>query len=216
MSTTRPATIPATTMPGGTAPVAASSSNSCQVSIPDYDVLRQQNISKINTYYNTLLDSYTKNYTDYATQSASSNINDRTYANTTLKPKVADYNTQVINISQALIDNVNQDTDLVSEQKNELQSKTQSIDTMIDNMKLLNDKDTEMTVLSNSRQDSLNSTQSGTSDMQFNTYIYIGINILLVLSIVGLIIYLVYSSYSVKSNNNSNKNNLYKNIVTNN
>lgn len=212
-------TIPATTMSGATAPTAASSassSNSCQVSVADYDVVRQQNISKINTYYNTLLDSYTKNYTDYATQSASSNVNDRTYANTTLKPKVANYNTQVINVSQELINSVNQDTDLIIEQKNELQTKTLSIDNMIDNIKLLNDKDTEMTVLANSKQDSLNSTQSGTSNMQFNTYIYIGINILLVLSIIGLIIYLVYSNYSVKSNNNSNKNNLYKNIVTNN
>jgi len=208
-------TIPQTTF-GATAPTAApqtDETSSCQVTIPDYSVLRQQNIKKINDYYNTLLSSYTKNYSDYATQSASSNINDRTYATSTIMPIVKDSNTQIINLSQTMINNVNQDNDLISDQKDELTKKSLQIDTIMSNIKLLTDKDTEMTVFSGARQDSLNSTITSAEDMKFTTYIYIGISILLVLLIIGLIIYLVYSNFT--STSNKSNNNLYKNIAKN-
>ena len=190
---------------------------SCQVTIPDYNDLRYQNIKKINTYYKTLLDSYTKNYTDYATQSASNNVNDRTYATTTIMPNVQNSNSQIINLSQAMINNVNQDNDLILEQKKTLVEKMDEIDSIITNINLLSDKDTEMTVLTGAKQDSLNSTTSSKEDMQFTTYIYIGVCILLVIIIIGLIIYLVYSNFTSKeSSNNSKSNSLYKNINTNN
>jgi len=195
-------TIPQTTF-GATAPTGTSQSDSCQVTIPDYTVLRQQNIAKINDTYNTLLSSYTKNYSDYAAQSVG-NINDRTNATTIIMPKVKDANTQIINLSQTMINNVNQDTDLINDQKNQLTSKMAEIDSLLNNINLLTDKDTEMTVLTNAKQDSLNSTTTGSEDMQFNTYVYIGISILLVLTIIGLIIYLVYSTYTTKTNNTSN------------
>jgi len=210
-------TIPQTTF-GATAPTAApqtDETSSCQVTIPDYSVLRQQNIKKINDYYNTLLSSYTKNYSDYATQSASSNINDRTYATSTIMPIVKDSNTQIINLSQTMINNVNQDNDLISDQKDELTKKSLQIDTIMSNIKLLTDKDTEMTVFSGARQDSLNSTITSAEDMKFTTYIYIGISILLVLLIIGLIIYLVYSNFTSTSTSNKSNNNLYKNIAKN-
>lgn len=75
-NTTRSSTIPTGTIAG-----------SCQESVPDYKTLRSQNFNTINNYYQDLLNNYTKNYTDYTTQKNSSNINDRTYAETTLKPK---------------------------------------------------------------------------------------------------------------------------------
>lgn len=192
-----------------------SSSGSCNIGIPDYTVLRQQNLDKVNTYYNTLLSSYTQSYKDYSTQIASTNVNDRTYANTTLKPNVQNYNKQIINVSQSMIDNVNQDTDLIMQQKDELLNKTRSIDTIMNNINMLKDKDNEMTVLSNARKDSLNSTQSGAEDMKFNTYIYIGINILMVLCVIGIVIYIVYSNYSVSKNNNRTTNNAHRNIMVN-
>ena len=188
--------------------------SSCQVTIPDYSVLRQQNITKINNYYSTLLSSYTKNYSDYATQSASSNINDKTNAKTIIMPKVKDNNTQIINLSQAMINNVNQDTDLINNQKNDLTSKMDVIDSIITNIGLLSDKDTEMTILTGAKQDSLASTTSSKDEMQFTTYIYIGICILLVILVIGLIIYLVYSNYTSKTSETNKNNNLYKNIDT--
>jgi len=203
---------------GATAPTASpgTETSSCQVTVPDYSVLRQQNISKINDYYNTLLSSYTSSYSEYAKQSTSNRINDRTYASTTIMPKVKDSNTQIINLSQTMINNVNQDNDLINEQKDELTKKTTQIDTLMSNINLLTDKDTEMTVLNGAKQDSLNSTATGAEDLQFTTYVYIGISILLVLLIIGLIIYLVYSSYSSTDNKSNNKlNNVHKNISTN-
>ena len=88
-------------------------------------------------------------------------------------------------------------------------------------MKILKDKDTELLVLSASREDSLSSTKSGSDDKQFITYIYIGINILLVCLVIGLIIYLVYSNYSHKSSNlvnttnNVSRTNMKTNMKTN-
>ncbi len=226
MATTRPNTTRSNTLPITTssnpsptrntsAASASSASGSCNIGIPDYTVLRQQNLDKINNYYTTLLSSYTQSYRDFTTQSASSNVNDRTYANTTLKPKVENYNKQIINVSQSMINNVDQDTDLIMQQKDELLNKTRSIDTILNNINMLKDKDNEMTVLSNARRDSLNSTKSGTDDMNFNTYIYIGINILMVLCVVGIVIYIVYSSYSVSKNNNRSGNNVHRNIRVN-
>jgi len=200
-------TIPNTTNPQTTSP-STQPTDSCQISIPDYSTLRTQNIAKINDYYNTLLSSYTKNYTDYSTQSVSANVNDRTYADKTLKPKVIDYNKQVINLSQTLINNVNQDTDLITDQKNQLADKMADIDTLMDNIKMLKDKDSEMTVLASGRLDSLMTTKTGTEDMQFTTYIYISISVLLVLLIIGLIVYLVYTNYRI--NNNTNTSNSVK------
>ena len=196
-----------------TAPTEAASS--CNIAIPDYKTLRLNNITKINDYYNTLLASYTKNYTDYSTDSVSGNTSDRINAETILKPKVANYNTQIIKLSQSLIDSVNQDTDLILAQKDQLLKESQQVDTLINNINLLKDKDTEMTILSTSRNDSLTFTKSGSDNIQFMTYVYIGINILLVLIIIGLIIYMVYSNYT-SSSGNSSKNNTYRNIITNN
>jgi hypothetical protein len=210
MSATLPNTTSASTIPIS---AQASSSGNCNISIPDYTTLRQQNLDKINNYYNTLLSSYTQNYRDFSSQSASSNVNDRTYANTTLRPKVQNYNTQIINVSQSMIDNVNQDTDLIMEQKNQLLDKTNQIDTLMNNIKLLKEKDNEMNVLSRARNDSLNSTKTGTEDMNFYTYIYIGINILMVLCVIGIVIYIVYSNYSTVSGNNTRINNVHRSIM---
>jgi len=210
-------TIPITTRmaAGASGATTATGPSSCQVNIPDYTVLRQQNIAKINDYYKTLLDSYTKSYTDYTTQ-RTGNLVDKQNAEAILKPKVVNYNTQVINVSQAMINSVNQDTDLIAEQNSELESKTEKIDTIMANIKILKDRDTELDVLTGSRNDSLSSTKTGVEDMQFNTYVYIGICVLLVLIIIGLIIYLVYSSYSSSSKNNTTSSNASKNTTTNN
>jgi hypothetical protein len=184
------------------------------IAIPDYTTLRQKSLNQINTYYQTLLGSYTKNYQDFSTNSASSNINDRKYATTTLKPKLNNYNTQLINLSKNMINNVNQDMDLIGAQKDELLTKTRQIDTIMNNITLLKDKDNEMTVLTGSRKDSLESAKDGGNEVNFTTYIYIGINVLFILIVLGLVIYIVYSSYS--ANQNKSSNNMYRGIAINN
>ena len=217
-TTTRIQPPPAVTMGATTTGTTTmnTSAGSCDIAIPDYTTLRQQNLDKINEYYNTLLSSYTQSYRDFTTQSASSNVNDRTYANTTLKPKVQNYNTQIINVSQSMIDNVDQDTDLIMQQKDQLLEKTNQIDTIMNNIKLLKEKDNEMNILVRARNDSLNSSKTGTDDMSFYTYIYIGINILMVLCIIGIVIYIVYSNYSGGYGMNSTRmNNAHRLIARN-
>ena len=193
------------------------SKKECSVNIPDYSVLRQKNLEKINNYYTDLLDTYTSTYADFNTQLSSANVNDRTYANTKLKPKVENTNIQMINLNQNMIDTVNKDTDLILDQKNQLQERTKNIDTLISNITLLKDKDNELTVLKGARNDSLNSTTEGAEGIQFTTYIYMGINILLILLILGLIIYIVYSNYgsSMTGKPGNNTNNIHKSISKN-
>lgn len=197
-----------------------SSGRICSVNIPDYSVLRKNNLEKINDYYSTLLDTYTTTYTDFNTQLSSANVNDRTYANTKLKPKVENTNSQMINLNQEMIHSVNRDTDLILDQKNQLQERTKSIDTLISDITLLKDKDNEMSVLKGARTDSLNLTTEGAEGMQFTTYIYMGINILLVILVLGLVIYIVYSNWELNLSSgkyrNTNTNNAHKLIMKNN
>lgn len=224
-ATTRATTIPQTTSATTAANTiattipntadAGSSEGSCgDIYIPDYSVLRQQNLDKVNEYYNTLLGSYTSIYNQYATQSKGTK-NDQNYANTVLLPKYTNYNTQLINLNQSMINGVNQDIDLIAAQKDELTNKTRQIDTIMNNITLLKDKDNEMTVLTGARKDSLSSASDGLDQMNFSSYIFIGINILILLVILGLVIYIVYSNYSTGTRARS-ANNLYAGIARNN
>jgi hypothetical protein len=204
----------ANTASQGTNQSASQGAGSCgNIYIPDYAVLRQQNLDKISEYYNKLLGSYTSAYNQYATQSKGTK-NDQNYANTVLLPKYTDYNTQLINLNQSMINSVNQDMDLIAAQKDELTSKTQQVDTVMKNITLLKDKDNEMSVLTSARKDSLLSANDGLDQMNFSTYIFIGINVLVLLVILGLVIYIVYSSYSVGSKART-MNNLYSGIARN-
>ena len=202
-TTTRPQTTSANVPTSQNAPVSGGSNPTTEQcksgSIPDYNTLRQQNLNKISGYYSQLLSSYTQSYRDYSTQTASANVNDRLYARNTLKPKVDNYNTQLIKVSQNMIDNVNQDTDLILSQKDELTNKTRQIDQMINNITLLKEKDNEMSVLTRAREDSLNSAEHSKEDMQFYTYVYMGVCVLLLFIIIGIVIYLVYSNYTLSS-----------------
>jgi len=213
-TTTLANTTPQTTAQTTTQAATSNGSSSCDnIYIPDYAVLRQQNLDKVNEYYNTLLGSYTSAYNQYATQSKGTK-NDQNYANTVLLPKYTDYNTQLINLNQSMINGVNQDMDLIAAQKEELTTKTRQVDTIMNNIKLLKDKDNEMSVLTSARKDSLSSASDGLDQMNFSTYIFIGINVLVLLVILGLVIYVVYSSYSAGTRARS-MNNVYAGIARN-
>jgi len=216
-----------TTNPNTTNPITTSPStvlsDSCQTVVLDYVVLRKQNFNTINDYYNKLLSNYTSNYSAYTTQTNSSNQNDRTNAAVKLKGIVADLNTQMIAVSKAMIDSVDRDTNLILDQKNQLQTKTTTVDALNHDIKLLKDENDELITLSSSREDSLNSTKTSTDNKYFITYIYIGINILLLCLIIGFICRLIYSSYASSSSsspntmNNISRNNMKtNNVITNN
>lgn len=185
---------------------------------PNYTSLRKDNIDKIKIYYNKLLDNYTKAYTEYTTNKNSTIISDREDAEAILKPRAEAYNTQIINLSKELIASVNRDTDLILDQKNNLEEKQQQIDTLLNNTKMLKSKQRDTTISEKARNDSLNITKTGTEELQFTSHMYMAFNILLVILVVGFIIYLVYSNTdTTTTNNNQNSiNSIYKNIKTNN
>ena len=184
---------------------------------PNYSSLRKDNIDKIKLYYNKLLDEYTKSYTEYSTNKNSTIVSDREDAEAILKPRAEAYNTQIINLSKELIESVDKDTDLILQQKTELEEKQQTIDTLLNNTKMLKVSQRDSTISEQARNDSLNITKTGSDELQFTSHMYMAFNILLVILVVGFIIYLVYSNVDTMSNNNQNSiNSIYKNIKTNN
>jgi hypothetical protein len=202
MATTKPAGTQSSPQTTGASPIPSGTIQGPSCGPPrDYLIIRKEKLKKITDYYDSLLSNYTKSYTDYASQNSSVNSNDRTYANTTLKPKIENYNTQIINLSKNLIDAVNKDNDLILEQINELNTKSESIDTIMSDIKLLKEKDIDENILEKSQNDSLDITKSSAEDLDFTSQVYMGINILLVLLVIGLIAYLVYSNYKPKINN---------------
>ena len=201
--TTSPSITPSITnsQPLPTTLVIPSSNNqSCNTPL-DYALVRKNNIAIITNNYNKLIDTYTQSYTDYSKQNVSTNLNDRTYADKTLKPQVAAYNTQIINISKELMNNINKDTDLIVEQTTELEKKTQNLNKLLDDIKILKEQNAELGVTEKSQEDNVRNTQTGSDDLHFTSQIYMGINILLICIVIGLIIYLVYSNSTSKSNN---------------
>ena len=158
----------------------------------DYTLLRQQNLKKITDYYNTLLNTYTSLYVTYSSQKNSENPSDREYSTTSLKPKIEAYNDQIIKLSKTLIETVNKDNDLILDQINELNTKNQSIETIMNQLTVLKEKNIDENILEKSQIDNLDATKNSTEDLHFTTQIYMGINILLLLLVICLIIYLVY------------------------
>ena len=184
---------------------------------PKYTSLRKDNIDKIKLYYNKLLDEYTKAYTEYSTNKNSTIVSDREDAEAILKPRAEAYNTQIINLSKELIESVDKDTDLILQQKTELEEKQQTIDTLLNNIKMLKVSQRDSTISEQARNDSLTITKTGSDELQFTSHMYMAFNILLVILVIGFIIYLVYSNGNTMSNTNQNSiNSIYKNIKTNN
>jgi len=203
-ASTPSASTPSATGLGAAAPP---SSNNQTCSTPlDYAVVRKNNIAKITEHYQYLLDTYTKAFTDYTTQNASTNKSDKDNARLILKPQTEAYNTQLLNICRGLMVSVNKDTDLIVEQTQELEKKTKHLNNLMDDIQLLRDKSTELKVTEQSQEDNVKNTQSGSDEVQFTSQIYMGINMLLVLIIIGLIVYLVYSNFTSKKNNTNTTN----------
>jgi len=183
----------------------------CNTTIPlNYSIVRKQKIDTITKYYNNLLNEYTKLYTDYTIDSNKPEADARSYADTTLKPKVEDYNTQIIKLCKELINTVNRDNDLILDQKTELEKKSKNVNTLMKEIKMLKDKKIDLSINEKSQIDNLNNTKESAEDLEFTSQIYMGINILLVFLVISLILYLVYSNFG--SNNSNSINNIYKNI----
>jgi hypothetical protein len=178
-------------------------SGACLEKLPDYEVLRSNNMNQINNYYEDLLTNYSANYSDYVKNSAG-NVSDRSYAETQLKPKTLNYNNQMIALNQKMIDSINDDTNNILELKNQLDEKINKIDKLTNQQKQLKESESSLQIEYKSRRDNLNTTKQGLHDIKFWNYIFIGINIILLLIVLGSIIYLIF--YKNGTTNQSNNN----------
>jgi hypothetical protein len=170
---------------------ASNSSNICLEKLPDYVILRKNNMSQINQYYEDLLTNYSTNYTDYV-KNNSGNVSDRSYAETQLKPKTLNYNNQMISLNQKMIDSINEDTNNILELKNQLDDKILQIDKLKQKQKQLRDDADSLEIEYKSRRDNLNITKKGLHSIKLWNYGYITVNIILVIAILCLLIYLIF------------------------
>lgn len=164
--------------------------NQCKEDLPDYETLRQQNLQKINKYYNDTLGKYKNNYSDYLNKINSADEDDRQNANTQLKPRVKTYNEHLIKINKEMIAKVNLTNDLMVKQKEELDLKRKRVQSnynKIDNLKL---KNRQLTNDNQGRQSNLNESNELIKSNDTFKYGIIGANILALVVIVALLFYL--------------------------
>ena len=165
----------------------------CKNELPDYETLRNQNLDKINSYYNKILGDYTTNYTSYLNKINSADNDDRQNALTQIKPKVKSYNDHLIKINQEMIAKVNLTNDLIVKQKEELDLKRKIVNEnyiKIDDVKANNQMLKES---SNARERNLTESKELQESNTYYKYGAIGINILIFIVIISLLIFL-YSS----------------------
>jgi hypothetical protein len=162
--------------------------NTCNISIPDYNVLRQDNLNKINNYYNNLMSSYSKDNENYLSQVESTNINDRTFAITKLRPKLTEYNDHIIKVNKNLINKVDTEIDLIKEQKKTLNEKVAIIDNLREEVKNMKTKDKEISNVANSNNDTITQTKNEIKYLEIYNNIYIGANVILLIISIYLMV----------------------------
>lgn len=164
------------------------SSESCEINIPDYKTVREQNIKKINDYYTNLLESYSKDYKDYQQQSDSYNINDRTYAESKIKPRMMEYGQQFYKVNQSLIEKVNGETDLIADQKKELLDKKANVSALTEELDAMKKKDKQMSTTASSSKDSIKTMQETINFKEIINYVLIAINIICILLVIYFLV----------------------------
>jgi chromosome segregation ATPase len=187
---------------------------SCQIKIDDYETKRNENIKKINQYYQELLSGYNTNSKTLKISNNSGSVNDRQYAATQLAPKVNAYNDQLYNVSNELSKQVKQNTDLIQKQKEELDYiKSKSYDTR----KEIQHIKAELKKYNNeidSHNQNMNSIQDNIHDNNFYINgIKILCGILLVIIILGCAFLVMYIGVQTNNSNNGNRNTRLNNLM---
>jgi hypothetical protein len=185
--------------------VANRPANSCTLNLPNYEDVRSTNIKTINEYYEDLLSKYTKSYANYA-KNSSSNVSDRTYAETQLKPTTTNLNNQIIKLNQTMIDSINKDNDIIMALKNQLEDKKNIVNDNIVNIDNIKNEINTINNQYNLKTENLNKTQNYNESITIWKWLYIIFNIILVVCILGLIIYLLFSNSSSNTTNNTTNN----------
>ena len=164
----------------------------CSISIKDYEDVRSEMKEDIDKYYGKILTGYTDNYNKYLSKINSSEQNDIDYATTQLKPKVIAYNKQLIGINKKMIKRVNNSTELIDEQKGGLSSKREEVKTNYDKLEKLEKRRDDLKSEVYGNKNHLSDISESSGDKKLYTSIYIGINLLLFIIIVGALVYMLF------------------------
>lgn len=164
----------------------------CSISIKDYEDVRSEMKQDIDKYYTKILTGYTTNYNQYLNKINSSEQNDIDYATTQLKPKVVAYNKQLVNINKEMIKRVNSVSELIDQQKEGLTSKRNEVKGNYDKLDKLEKRRDDLRTEVNGNQHHLEEISDSSGDKNLYTSIYIGINLLLFMIIVGILIYMLF------------------------
>lgn len=173
--------------------------DTCTLGLPNYETLRQQNLTSINSYYKDLLAQYSSSYTDYVKNSAG-NVNDRSYAETQLKPKTVDLNNQMITLNQQMIDSINEDDNNIIQLRNDLEMKKNKIEELNKNIRNLKKNSKNIDTNYKSRNDNLKNANQGLEDIKFWNWVYIAINVILICAIIGMIVYMIFFANTSSAN----------------
>ena len=164
----------------------------CSISIKDYEDVRSEMKQDIDKYYTKILTGYTTNYNQYLNKINSSEQNDIDYATTQLKPKVVAYNKQLVNINKEMIKRVNSVSELIDQQKEGLTSKRNEVKGNYDKLDKLEKRRDDLRTEVNGNQHHLEEISDSSGDKNLYTSIYIGINLLLFIIIVGVLVYMLF------------------------
>jgi chromosome segregation ATPase len=164
----------------------------CSISIKDYEDVRMEMKQDIDKYYSKILTGYTDNYNQYLSKINSSEQNDIDYATTQLKPKVIAYNKQLININKEMIKRANDVSSLIDEQKESLTTKRDKIKINYDKIDKLEKRRADLKTEVNSNKNYLADISDSSGNQNLYTSIYIGINLLLFIIIIGVLIYMLF------------------------
>ena len=164
----------------------------CSISIKDYEDVRSEMKQDIDKYYTKILTGYTTNYNQYLNKINSSEQNDIDYATTQLKPKVVAYNKQLVNINKEMIKRVNSVSELIDQQKEGLTSKRNEVKGNYYKLDKLEKRRDDLRTEVNGNQHHLEEISDSSGDKNLYTSIYIGINLLLFIIIVGVLVYMLF------------------------
>lgn len=167
------------------------SNTECQINLKDYDTVRGEIKKEIDSYYNKILGTYSENYEEYLEKITSNDQDDVDFANTQLKPKVIGYNKQLIKINKELIKRVNEGTKMIDDQKNNLQSNRDEINNNHIKIDKLEEKRLQLKTQVKGNNKFLKEIEHRVENDNIYKYVYVGINLLLLIMIIGGLVYLL-------------------------
>lgn len=163
----------------------------CAINLKDYESVRKEMKNDIDDYYNKVLGLYTQNYDDYLSNVNSTDQDKIDFALTQLKPMIKGYNKQLITINQKLIDRVNSVSKLIEKQKKSLESNRNEINDNYVKIEKLENRRKQLKTEIEGNQNYLNDVEGRTETDSVYKYLYIGVNILLLIIIIATLSYML-------------------------